>query len=649
MTDDDALTSESKIALDVATYHGLAPGWYRNPSEPDLVRYWDGTELSEEKRNVAIGSAPPPPPPASALPPPPPGTLARQTSGAQQATNAPTWPPAQDDLAVIVEAREAARAVPVLGMRCDKKEVPEPLAGPEPSGWWVALSTFRGQARAGGETKQLGDLVSITAQGVVALAVAGRRLLGIVSPDTSTAPAIWFASSISALRIESSGSQGVFKKRPTDIRLSTREWTLELAQVNRIFRPSNMIQYGQEGSLLTAMAALTPPIPNVSSGSTSWAAGQGAEDGGGRLYEHLSSNPPPPPTSQAQNPLPAPAGSNTPVETLTWERNSELGGLYVLHVDGTPLAATALVDRNLSRGEQAEALAELDWPPPQQMIALYEATIQSKLSPPSHMILPGGRHTSPFLGGFAAVMDGDEGENQHPVRRYLYPHVTREGQVALEPGERLLLVWRSSKPKILTRKKADGKLITSPTAAPSQLRNMWGILTTQRLVFQGHLNILVSAQGDYSLKLGLASPALDELRATFRQIKRWSECPNLFWAFHIRHEWVCEVGHGYVPDRKKPLLTKEEKTNFVSAAFLYPSGNSGLIHVPHKEDEPSSQQVALQYLAAVQSSQNGVVVSDPSVRTRPVASLGFGSHKNTEETTFWTVQGTTPLSLPERF
>lgn len=33
----------------------LAPGWYRDPENPALARYWDGTTLSEERRPVAHG------------------------------------------------------------------------------------------------------------------------------------------------------------------------------------------------------------------------------------------------------------------------------------------------------------------------------------------------------------------------------------------------------------------------------------------------------------------------------------------------------------------------------------------------------------------------------------------------------------------
>jgi hypothetical protein len=37
----------------LAAYVGLAPGWYRDSADPSLGRYWDGRQLSEERRLVA--------------------------------------------------------------------------------------------------------------------------------------------------------------------------------------------------------------------------------------------------------------------------------------------------------------------------------------------------------------------------------------------------------------------------------------------------------------------------------------------------------------------------------------------------------------------------------------------------------------------
>jgi hypothetical protein len=40
------------VADPFAAYRGLAPGWYRDPSDPSSLRYWDGISLSQPTRRV---------------------------------------------------------------------------------------------------------------------------------------------------------------------------------------------------------------------------------------------------------------------------------------------------------------------------------------------------------------------------------------------------------------------------------------------------------------------------------------------------------------------------------------------------------------------------------------------------------------------
>jgi hypothetical protein len=41
---------------DLAPYRLVAPGWYRDRENPSMARYWDGTNLSNERRPVATSS-----------------------------------------------------------------------------------------------------------------------------------------------------------------------------------------------------------------------------------------------------------------------------------------------------------------------------------------------------------------------------------------------------------------------------------------------------------------------------------------------------------------------------------------------------------------------------------------------------------------
>lgn len=38
---------------ELVQYRGLAPGWYRDPTDPETARFWDGSSLSDERRAVA--------------------------------------------------------------------------------------------------------------------------------------------------------------------------------------------------------------------------------------------------------------------------------------------------------------------------------------------------------------------------------------------------------------------------------------------------------------------------------------------------------------------------------------------------------------------------------------------------------------------
>jgi hypothetical protein len=157
------------------------------------------------------------------------------------------------DGTILVDARGAARRVEELGMRCDAKEIPDPLGNEKPTGWWIsATCTVSGSAGTGTPD---GDTTSVSMKGTAALAVVQGRLLGIFSTNSKAEPAVWFSWSISALHIDTAGSQGMFKKRPTQITVKGPGSTLVMSQVSRLYRATNRYQPGQEGSFLSALGA----------------------------------------------------------------------------------------------------------------------------------------------------------------------------------------------------------------------------------------------------------------------------------------------------------------------------------------------------------------------------------------------------------
>lgn len=157
------------------------------------------------------------------------------------------------DGTILIDARGAARRVEALEMRGDAKEIPDPLGNEKPIGWWiVGVCTMSGSARVGALD---GVSTPVNMQGTAALAIVQGRLLGIFSTNSKADPAVWFSWSIPSLHIEAAGSQGLFKKRPTQITVSGPDATLVLSQVNRLYRNSNSYQSGQENSFLGALGA----------------------------------------------------------------------------------------------------------------------------------------------------------------------------------------------------------------------------------------------------------------------------------------------------------------------------------------------------------------------------------------------------------
>lgn len=146
--------------------------------------------------------------------------------------------------------RNARREEAALGMRCDAREIPDPLAAGEPRGWWLAGMAFAQEGYSADPNTKLP-----THQGLCALVVTPTSFHAIVAPQAVAEPAVWMAAGLCSLRVETSGSQGFFTKRPKLIEISAPEdgWSLSLAMVSRLYRSSNRAQSGQEGSLVDAL------------------------------------------------------------------------------------------------------------------------------------------------------------------------------------------------------------------------------------------------------------------------------------------------------------------------------------------------------------------------------------------------------------
>lgn len=173
----------------------------------------------------------------------------------------------------------AKREVPVqdesLQMKCDAKEIPDPLQSA--ASWagkdgarrelsfkdvvnaksnqtrWIALGMFAGQGRVAG-TDSIQE-VSIEGGQPVAMVVVEteQRLLGILGPKDPGAPAIWWAWPLAALSVASEGAQGLLRKSPQMVSLSAYGSRVELAEVCSVRNDKSSFTSGAEARFMKAL------------------------------------------------------------------------------------------------------------------------------------------------------------------------------------------------------------------------------------------------------------------------------------------------------------------------------------------------------------------------------------------------------------
>jgi hypothetical protein len=160
---------------------------------------------------------------------------------------------------LLVNSRGRSLEIAELAMRCDSKEIPSDISGLVPTGSWIAM-----QATFGGSASKLnleGTAIApedIVAKGTVAMAVFDDRVIGILSPEASSEPSLWFAWTLAPLEVTTVGTQGAFKKRPGKVRIDQGGGvdvdgnTLVLGSVSLI-RASGQAQSGQEQSLFDSL------------------------------------------------------------------------------------------------------------------------------------------------------------------------------------------------------------------------------------------------------------------------------------------------------------------------------------------------------------------------------------------------------------
>lgn len=155
---------------------------------------------------------------------------------------------------LLVASREVACIVGPLGMRCESTEMPSPLDDAEAVlGRWIGVSQFTGEAQRYSDAgnRQPQPTTATTVEGSVALTLTDDRLLVIVAPPT-TDLAVWISAGARELAIEPIGTEGVFKKRPRMVGVSTPTWRLHLGMASEVI--GSFAKPNQNGALLERLA-----------------------------------------------------------------------------------------------------------------------------------------------------------------------------------------------------------------------------------------------------------------------------------------------------------------------------------------------------------------------------------------------------------
>lgn len=158
------------------------------------------------------------------------------------------------DGALLVSERRRALFEPSLGMKCDGKEVPAPYGGGEAVGWWIAgKALFAGHAARAVEDGQLIEPEKASIEGTATVVVTAERVIGIVSPDDYSVPALWWSWGLESIKVTTEGRQRLFRQRPKIVAVDRHGAGVDLGVVSKLNRGSGRHRPGQERPLLAAL------------------------------------------------------------------------------------------------------------------------------------------------------------------------------------------------------------------------------------------------------------------------------------------------------------------------------------------------------------------------------------------------------------
>jgi len=176
-------------------------------------------------------------------------------------------------LTVLVGKRNIQLHDDSLDMRCDAKEIPDPLkpaasylgkerltlrdvvGAKSNQTRWIAAGSFVGKARTA-DSASIEEVSTAPGQPVaMAVVETEQRLLGILAQKDLAAPAIWWAWPLSALSVDTDGVQGMVRKRPRQISITAFGARVDLIEVSSVRNDKSSFTMGQEAAFLKALKA----------------------------------------------------------------------------------------------------------------------------------------------------------------------------------------------------------------------------------------------------------------------------------------------------------------------------------------------------------------------------------------------------------
>lgn len=163
-----------------------------------------------------------------------------------------------------VQRRNQKVELPALGLRCDEMEVPHPLEGTA-NHYYVGLAEVENRLPVVDESGQRHDDQKLV--GLFAACIFGDTLAVIVAPQEEREAAHWLSIPLPGVSVQPVGQEGLFKKRPTIVKVVAEDVEVKLGVPARLHPNSRRLQARKSQDLFDLLRRAAAGAPRSESGS----------------------------------------------------------------------------------------------------------------------------------------------------------------------------------------------------------------------------------------------------------------------------------------------------------------------------------------------------------------------------------------------